>query len=469
MTPRSQRIVLIALLVVSAAIKIGMFMTVRQTDPQRIFHTDSGSYVRPALALWHIGRFSRTPEEPKNPEIVRTPGYPLMMTGVFRLFGENYTAIILLQIALSVMTLVLVYRLGSILWNTQVAILGVLLLSLDIPTVIVTQRLLTETLFTCIILLGILLLILSAGTPRYALFLAGTAGLCFGFATLIRPVAYYMPIPIVLGGIVMYRKSRRISWTRIFCYCGLLLLPYILLVGGWQYRNYRLTGKAEFSYIQGANFLFYRCAGIIAERDGISAAEARHQLGFRRYADVHPETTDWSIAQLDTRWKQEGAALIRQHPQIFLKSQFKGMLTMLIGPGEQSLLEYIDGNSASGGPLRDLFRLSFQKYLQTWVIERTGDVAMIGFSVGHLLLIYACLPISLWAILRTRDQSWAFHLVIWLVMLYFVAVSAGPGAYSRFRIPIMPFFSLYAGHGIFQIIRRKGCRDVQLNAPTIPT
>ena len=53
--------------------------------------------------------------------------------------------------------------------------------------------------------------------------------------------------------------------------------PWIILVGGWQLRNYLITGKAEFSYVQGANLLFYRGAGIVAQRDSISFKEAQER------------------------------------------------------------------------------------------------------------------------------------------------------------------------------------------------
>ena len=72
-----------------------------------------------------------------------------------------------------------------------------------------------------------------------------------------------------------------------------------------------------------------------------------------------------------------------------------------------------------------------------------GRVAA-GLGVVFLVLLYS-LATRGWLMLRRSDSHVAWGLLI--IALYLTAVSAGPEANSRFRLPLMPFIAGVAAVG----------------------
>ena len=446
--------ILFFVILLGGVCKIALFFTVQSIASERIFSPDSPSYINTARVFLTTGHIAVSPDRPDAPQARRTPGYPLFIAGIFFFFGETWSALIVTQILLSLGTIIITYLIVSFVWDTRAAIISVCLLSLDIPSLVSSQKVMTETLFTFVLVVAILSVIAMFKTPRHAEFFLFSFGLALSVATLIRPISYYLLFPVIPCVIWILKTHFRFRRKKIIIAVLMLISPWMLLVGGWQLRNYIVTGKAEFSYIQGVNLLFYRGAGILAEREGIPFEEARDRLGYGRYAELHPETTGWSEAQLDWRWKHEGLQLIIQHPLYCLKSQIRGALTMLLGPGESPFLTYATDYQETSGPIGDVFRLSFKSYVQKWIIEKTGFFLLFLLAESHLLLVYTSIACSVWHLFKIENSQWGLHIVLWLILLYFIVISAGPEAYSRFRVPIMPIFCVYAGHGLSLILKK---------------
>jgi hypothetical protein len=237
------------------------------------------------------------------------------------------------------------------------------------------------------------------------------------------------------------------------------MFPWIILVGGWQARNYIAVGEPAFSGKQGEYLLCYFGAAIIAQRDGISIDEARFQrLGCGCYAEVHPETARWSSAQLNQRWNQEGWQLIRTYPWLFLKTYFLSIFNTMVGPGEDALLSFMSDAQEKTGPFRDFLTLPLGMFLHKWPLERPLIFSVFFLGALYLCCFYFVVLISTYHTMRTGSALSGAHLLLWCLILYFVALTGG---YSRFRIPMMPLLALYAGQGLNLIAawgRRRGQR-----------
>ena len=472
---RSHAIFLLLLLLFAGGLcKIILFLMAHTAAPSGIFSPDSASYLDSARAIVSTGRFAVSPEQPDAAQIMRTPGYPLFLAFFFLLFGENYFPIIFAQIVLSLGTVLAIYLLAARLWMRDVGLLAALFLSLDLSSWLSTQKILTETVFTFCLSIAMFCGIQALCHPQLQKGLCTPAakawlflhGILLAGATLVRPITYYAIIPLLVMFLVIWRTYYGFSRKTIFNLTMLLLLPWIMLVGGWQLRNYHAAGTTDVSGIAAQNLLFYRGADILAQREGISFAEAQKQLGYQHYSQRHPETADWPPAQLQQHWKREGLRLICQHPLFFVKSQIFGLIKILLGTGEQSFLTYIglsefpsrEGTgvgSVPGGPLRDIFKLPFAGYWQRWGKQHPWLVFLFFFTGFYLIMLYACMSFALWCLFRTGSRLFrSAHLILWCLMLYLLFVSAGPEAYSRFRTPLMPFFSLYAGYGLMCLLNR---------------
>ena len=138
---------------------------------------------------------------------------------------------------------------------------------------------------------------------------------------------------------------------------------------------------------------------------------------------------------------------------------------MMLGTGWREFLRYLAGDkwetSLEGGPSKDVFKLSFTAYVQKWVIEKTGLFVLFFFAEMHLLVLYASCTVTMWQLIRT-GKIWRVkegglrgaHILILvsIAYLFMVSISAGPEAYFRFRIPMMPLLAVYGGYGLIRIM-----------------
>ena len=183
-------ILLILIIIVGGISKITLFFMVQADDPSRIFSPDSASYVNTARAFLKTGRFAISPDRPDIPQVVRTPGYPFFIASIFFFFGEKYPALIIVQILVSLGTIVVTYFIALKLWDHHIAVLSAFLLALDLPSFINSLQVLTETLFTFVVSLTVFAGLCMLKDSRHIALWALLYGILLSLATLIRPVAY---------------------------------------------------------------------------------------------------------------------------------------------------------------------------------------------------------------------------------------------------------------------------------------
>ncbi|MCM8827618.1 MAG: glycosyltransferase family 39 protein [Candidatus Omnitrophica bacterium] len=412
-------------------------------DPSRILAADSCDYDNSAKALLYLGKFSVSPDKPDSPQLVRTPGYPFFIALIYAIFGEKYFPVITIQIFLNVLTILLTYLLAKKLWGLRVALLSTILLSLDFTTFTYSQMLLTETLFTFFLLIavtrGIYLILSNQKYIKNALLLGSFSAL----ATLVRPISYYLIYPILIFFIVARVYCCKI-WRKTLFKLFLIILPWIILIGGWQLRNFYVSGSFDFSYIEAVDLLFYRGAEIIAIKDGISRQEAREKI-----IQSLPKLENWSEAMRYRYFKKEGLSLILQHPFIYTKVMLKSIFLLLIAPADTEFLAYlgIKDRNEKVGPLRDLLRLPLKNYIKKWIAKRTLEFIVFLFAIFYLITLYITATYSLYKISTGQKEQISPTIFIFIIILYFLIISAGPEAGARLRVPLMPFFCLLSARG----------------------
>ena len=431
------RRVLAGLVGLSLVLKLSAFAAIWRVDPQRVVTGDTASYENPARALVATGRFAAGPDRTDEPETLRTPGYPLFLAALYASFGERRDLVVVAQVLLSSATVLLLYGLGTRLSTPGAALAAAALLVLDPLSFVYSQLLFSESLFTCVLLVAAWCAVAQLrGGP---LWWSGLFGLSLAAATLIRPIAYYLIAPSLVG-LVLYGRTG-LGWTRreVVAAALLLLLPWCILVEGWRVRNFRATGSAAFSHIQAYNLLWYRGAGIVAIRDGVSFEEAQ-----TRTAASLPDMTGWSATDVNARYASEGLRLIRDHPVPFLRNQLFGLGKIVAGPGRSDLEHYVAGIPyATVAP--EAVRLSGGGLTPGGARGLASRLATV-YSVAYLALLYSAVGWGLVAT-RRRDAAWAGLLFLGGVGLYLLVMAAGPESYARFRVPVTPILALFAGCG----------------------
>lgn len=449
LSKRSEFFLLLIILIFSLTVKLTIFIKVYPIAPSHILTNDFLSYEPPARALIKTGRFTVNPDEPHMPETKRTPGYPVFIAAIYSIFGEDYLFIVIAQILISIGTILITYLVARTLRDPQTALLSALLLSMCVVSIEYSQLLQTETLFTFLLLIGVLygirLILGKGGWRKNTLFL----GITLALATLVRPIGYYLIFPVLIGSFILGKMICR-RWREVVLLIFLVALPLVVLVGGWQLRNFLLTGSPEFSHIKGITILRYKAVSVIAKKDNLSREEACAKI-----LESLPDAEGMSQTELLDFYTKMGLSIIRHHPLICLRLAIRNVVFMMLSPGDNHFARYIGLIKKSEEvirPWRDLFRLPFAEFIKRWLVDKKFQFAIFLFSMAHLLIVHTCASYSLWRIIRAERPALVVHIFILGVIIYFLIISTMTEPGARFRIPIMPLITIYAGDGLNRLL-----------------
>lgn len=437
-------------LLVTAALTIRTLLVVgvlaTGAGPGAFQAPDTDSYLRDAHQLLSTGTFG----PPGDPDIVRTPGYPLLLLpGVSA--GSPELVTIGLQILLSGLTVLLVYDLGRLLTgDRRIALLAAGLYSVEPLSVLYTSLLLTETLFTCLIVVALDLLARFQSTTRWQD--AAWAAVALAASAYVRPVSYFLPL--WLGALLLAmalrpgpQRRRRLAQAILFGATAMVL------VGAWQLRNLAVAGFPGFSAIEDINLYFYNGASVLAAEKGLPYYRVQEQMGYldrQLYLERHPEQIGWSEAERYRSMGRAGLRILRSHPGEYAFIHLEGMLRTLMEPGAVDYLRLFRlypvqggllGEAVDRGLLATVASLAQQRPLAFW------STAALGILLGayYLLALVG---------LASRRISFGAKALLVATAIYFVLISGGPASLSRFRHPVMPIVCLFAAAGIVEMSAR---------------
>jgi len=162
------------------------------------------------------------------------PAYPLVLSGLFRLFGiqtfASAVAAYVLQIVFAIATAVLIVKIGTRLCNATTALFAGLIWGLTPQAALPEFVLADTTLATMLMCFAILLTVnLSPASRKLQWFLCGIA---WGLAGLASP-ATLAPVPLMLT--YLYKKNPTPRWKP-----ALLVVAVCLTLAPWIIRDMRI-------------------------------------------------------------------------------------------------------------------------------------------------------------------------------------------------------------------------------------
>jgi 4-amino-4-deoxy-L-arabinose transferase-like glycosyltransferase len=348
---------------------------------------------------------------------LRTPGYPVFLAGLMVVVG---TSPFWLGVGQSVVLLVLiplVYWLGAVLVSRTVGLVAAGVCALDPLVSYHSAVLLTEGL-TSVLLTALAIALVkavrsAAGFPWWWL----GVGLLLVASTMVRPTTYYLGAIIAVAATAWsgWRSRKLLTAAAAF---AMVSIPQVMVIGSWRIRNSNLFGSSRFSSIEAVNMLFYRAAGVVARREGLSLDEAQVQLGEELGRPSDFVTQGEYIETMYSR----GLEIVLAHPTDYVAVALRGLVWAVFGPGRESLALLF--GDALGGPMA------------------MGNLVVICLS-WVLILVF------LWSVKSSPSDRGA---VLWVasVPLYLLVVSAGPETYGRFRTPVIPILLVFAVAGMAQ-------------------
>ena len=303
--------------------------------------------------------------------------------------------------------------------------------ALDPMLVVYSGVLLSETLFTAVFVVHLYVLLSVLDDPRSGMVRPAGAGLLAAAATFVRPISYFWPF---VAAAFLAAAGRRQHRSRV---CLAFLVAALLPCVAWQVRNAVQTGYTGFSATSAYNLYYLNAAGTLARIEGVPFDEVRTRLNARvRNLDTQAERAGYM--------RREGLRIVLTNPVTSLGVHLQGAARVLLDPGATRWRKLYGGQSL--GLVAQTFDLGmWSTFMRLWR-DHHPTLAILTLVLAPILL--AQLAGAVLGVFRCWSQRTAAVLVLLGVVAYFLAVSGGPLAQSRFRHPIMPVVCVLMAAGI---------------------
>ncbi|HAT12827.1 MAG TPA: hypothetical protein DCS91_03810 [Microcoleaceae bacterium UBA11344] len=429
------------------------------TQDLKIFYgNDTGSFMQPAFQLIEHGKFFNNGQ----PELFRTPGYPLFLIPGM-LLGHLEIVTIPMQIFLDCFTIYLIYKIALHLFKVEkIATLCAFLYAIEPLAVLRSSILMSESLFTTLLSLFLyqLIVFFDSRSWKHLIF----AAIALTASIYVRPIAYYLPFPIAAILLVKSSIKKPINKLLIIQSCVFFMVTMSSL-GIWQLRNYIQTGYSGFTAVSDYNLYCYNGASVISREKNIPFKKVFEQLGCterEKYFTIHPEQQQWSQAQIYIYMGKEGKKMIQSHPFTYSIYHLEGMLATLIEtPGKRYLRLFSSSFEKSVSLVNQMPKVLTGTANFTKVIE-LAKKSPILLGVDAILLLLLCtyyLGVGV-ALLSKKFVINMPVITLFSVAVYLVTLSGVVGA-NRFRLTIMPIICLLAGYGLWLIVDKIKPKNIQ--------
>lgn len=417
---------------VMAAISIAFILRVAvaagayaRSGDVEVFHgADTASYLEPAQELVRARSFAVADE----PEVVRTPGYPLLLTiGVVA--GRPEIVTVALQILLSCATAYAVYRLArTTLDSERAAVTAAALYAVEPYAVLYCSQLMTETLFTFLITCAVVFLVQFLHNGRWTSLTA--AAFLVSLSILVRPIGYVLPLMLA----VLVIARRRMTLIKRTAGVALLLLPSLAVISVWQWRNQTAAGYPKFSAIYDINAM-YQATGVTAELSGKSR-ELLIERANEFYEAKYP-----SAAKRYAAMRRDALPVLRAHPLIYLRVHARGVLHTLFGTGANTYLTLFRYRQVDPAALSQIVKTSVADGIR--YLYRRAPAALV-FNVVLLVVAVAYLAAAGIGIISWPRGRWIDGAALLLPAVFLLLIAGLPLGGGRFRHPVMPEVCVFA-------------------------
>jgi len=409
--------------------------------PGNAFLPDSFGYEDLAVNLLQQGRFD-VPGEPMV-GLVRTPGYPAFVAGIYGIAGRIPGWVILVQLILDALTTLLIWRIGRQYFSEAVGLLGAFIYAISLNATVGALYLLSDTLFTFLLVVALFFLSRYWLKPdqRWLIFL----GVFLGLMPLVRPIGLYLALIWIAFFAIKQWKDSIKRWYSKPLVLGVI---FTVLVTPWILRNYASTGRAMFSAAEAMNLYCCFAPAALAEDEKITFLEARAQVEapfrFQSLNTVEPR-------QL-FRAADSAIQIILQHPVGYAKAHFKGVLATLFEPAYKQWLQLLGIEYTASGFLAKMMALDWRGAiigLSETTVSGWLWLAIPILNGSYTIAEYGLATWGAYKIFRqsSASQVLAFTLLCVITILYLV-IAPGPGGGLRFRIPAEPLLALLAAVGL---------------------
>lgn len=378
--------------------------------------------------------FSGAESPPFDPNVTRTPGYPIFLALIYSLFGRNYNAVFIIQIIMSNLTALLVYFIAFksfVSYKKQIASLAYILVLFCPFLWFLAKMLFTETLFTFLVTLSILLITVALERNSYWLFF--TSGLITGIALLTRPTLSLLPIflvlLIILAGIKKDKFSSLVKKNIVY------ITAVMLIWSPWIIRNY-IVFKEFIPLTAGISGAFFYMGTLPPYRYSTEFFYKEEEKRFDDYLSKAGNTK--AIIALDNEYKKDAFKRIKEMPLTYFKYTLQRIPILWLS----SFSHYFGLET----PLRELRDELRNKILQKQNFMRELMFILIKLSLIFINILYVSTAVVGIVLL---SKYWRKYYPLLIIPLYFTLIYTVLGrADARYALPAYPIMLIFSAYAL---------------------
>jgi 4-amino-4-deoxy-L-arabinose transferase-like glycosyltransferase len=354
----------------------------------------------------------------------RAPLYPLMIGGIYWLFGEQAALVLIVQCVLLAATCVLVFDIGRRTFNERTGWIAAILCALNPMVLRYVADLQLETLLTFLFTLTVWFSVRFYARPT--ILGAVLVGLSAGLGSLTKSVV--LPWPFVLAASVIavgVLRHRRVQWSGTpWLALSAMIAATFITIAPWTVRNYIATGGHLVLLSSGTSDAFLR---------GYVFSEPDYAL-LRRppYTDAENQSNELFrglASAAGTEWQKDDY----ETDQILNRASAQKLVAE---PGE--------------------FARKFATGLFTFWYEMTNLPNSL-LAGGLALAAWLLAIVGLRRASREGQPAW----LLIMPALYLNVCLAALLALGRYSVPILPALLVVSAFGVDTLLRRRAVADAR--------
>ncbi len=435
---------------VALAVRVGLLVAALGTGATLEYGGLAEAYTIPARNFLNVGIFSDAQGPPYTLDTYRTPGYPLVLAEIWKTAGDgNDLAVALVQIALSVLAVILIYAAMRQLAGRRAALVAGLLLALSGLSAALPCYVISDSLYQFSVALWLFLLVRYVGERSWGNLLALSA--VAGLGLYVRPVGLLFPAVTAVAALAnrgFYflsgepekaencggRLGRRLGQAVVA-----LVIP-ALVVFPWMMRNHQGADTWEMTTVASENLMRYRAARVMSLVEGIEFyTEARGKLAAMAAARTPTGATRGERVRIGRAVALE---YMWAHPRETVRAFANGAVVLLLLPdrwtgpqlmGSDEKLEHV--LNGPGG--------WWQKAKTVLGQYHNTTIVYMIYETAWLALVWL-MALAGWLRLRRWGRVAASN-ALGLVLLCLMAATICPEAEPRLRAPLLIPLVMLAG------------------------
>ncbi len=447
---------ILALIFITLAIYLPFyFWTIKTADLQTangsavvlpVVGEDSLEYKILAENMISAKQFSLDSLAPSVLETFRTPGYPLFLA-FFKTIFNNYWLATLVQIMLTALTAVIIFKIGQKIFNWQTGFVAALLYIIEPSVIMQSILVLSDNLFMFLFILFIYLLFFAE--KHHAWFIAGSAGAVLGVATLVRPVSVF--ILILLAPLYWLIEKKNIPIKKIILVFGTVAVCYLVVVVPWMARNYKVSRVFNISSLIAFNPIYYNVPDFLSSKSSKSPDYFRAQLigeaGDLSERELRSLSNSDRILAVALKYiKEDPVGYLKFHliktPPFFFSSSIKTF---------QDFSSRLLPSNKISSDIQTHKAILSDLFAKGQFVDMFGVIMKSAWYITFERILWLVILFLSFVPLLFKKQR--LYAVLFLSLIFYFALLTGPVAYARYRLPAEPFMFLLASIGGAMIIK----------------